>query len=93
MFLYRAKKSPFYSSKGVTQNEQPISSKQIKDTFSGLNFEKVEVYPISGVTYKHVESNLALYFIPIYNLIERFFDFPIVRERFGSFLITIATKK
>jgi len=92
MFLYRAKKSPFYSSKGVTPNEQPISSKQIKDIFSRFNFNKVEIYPISGVTYKYVESSLALYFIPIYNLIERFFDLPIVRKKFGSFLITIVIK-
>jgi hypothetical protein len=56
-------------------------------------FEEVRVSAISGVTYKHVASRAASLFLPAYNLVERAFDLPGIRDRFGSFLITYARKR
>jgi hypothetical protein len=45
------------------------------------------------VTYKHIASRTAAIFLPAYNLVERWFDLPGIRDRFGSFLITYARKR
>jgi SAM-dependent methyltransferase len=93
MWLYRCKESPFYSSKGVTQNEQPLAKAALQRAFRTEPFEEVRVSAISGVTYKHVASRAASLFLPAYNLVERGFDLPGIRDRFGSFLITYARKR
>jgi SAM-dependent methyltransferase len=93
MWLYRCKQSPFYSSKGVTQNEQPLSKSALRRALQVEPFEEVRVSAISGVTYKHVSSRPAAFFLPAYNLAERCLDLPLIRDRFGSFLITYARKR
>ncbi len=92
MWLYRCKESPFYSSKGVTENERPLDKREIKAVVRDLGFSDVLVYGISGVTYKYVDSRLSFIILPVYNLIERLMDFRPLRNRFGSFLITHAKK-
>jgi SAM-dependent methyltransferase len=93
MWAYRCKESPFYSSIGVTENEQPLSKTALRRAFQVEPFEEVRVSAISGVTYKHVASRAASIFLPAYNLFDRCFDLPVVRDRFGSFLITYARKR
>jgi SAM-dependent methyltransferase len=93
MWMYRCKESPFYSSKGVTQNEQPLSKAALRGVFQVEPFDEVRVTAISGVTYKHVASRAAAMFLPAYNLFERCCDLPVIRDRFGSFLITYVRKR
>jgi len=92
MWLYRCKTSPFYSSKGVTENEQPLHKDKLEKSFSQLPFIEHNVFSISGVTYKYVESKAALFVIPVYNFIERVLDIKLLRDKIGSFLISIAIK-
>jgi len=92
MWAYRCKDSPFYSSKGVTENEAPVAKQQLEAALSDTGFSQRRVYAISGVTYKYVESTIAKLALPIYNSLERVFDLPMLRDRFGSFLITCARK-
>ncbi len=92
MWMYRCKDSPFYSSKGVTENEAPLSKNRIIESFSLYNFSQLQVYSISGITYKYVESRSAKLLLPAYNFIERVFDIPFLRNRYGSFVITYARK-
>ena len=92
MWLYRCKESPFYSAKGVTANEQPLTKLQINRALNACNFSEQDVCGISGVTYKYVESKISLLLLPVYNLIEKIMDFKLLRNRFGSFLITYAKK-
>lgn len=92
MWLYRCKESPLYSSKGVTENERPLTKREINDVFNSCGFEKIIVVSISGVTYKYFDSSLSFLILPIYNLIERLMEFKPLREKFGSFLITYAKK-
>ena len=92
MWLYRCKKSPFYSSKGVTENEEPLAKKKIQYHFSNENFVQSSVYSISGVTYQYVDSKLAQIFLHCYNGVELLFDLPFLRQIIGSFLITYAQK-
>jgi SAM-dependent methyltransferase len=93
MWLYRCKESPFYSSRGVTQNEQPLSKAALRRAFAVDPFDEVRVSAISGVSYKHVASRAAALFLPAYNVLDRLIDLPWIRERFGSFLITYARKR
>jgi SAM-dependent methyltransferase len=93
MWLYRCRASPFYSPKGVTANEEPLSKAALRRAFDVEPFESIRISPISGVTYKHIASSTAALFLPAYNLFDRCFDLPVIRERFGSFLITSVRKK
>jgi ubiquinone/menaquinone biosynthesis C-methylase UbiE len=92
MWLYRAKESPFYSSKGVTENEHPLKKSEILHVFKALPFSELEVYSISGIGYKYIESSLAQKILPVYNAIENVFDCPNLRGLIGSFVITYARK-
>ena len=92
MWLYRCKDSPFYSSKGVTENEKPLSKQEIKDGLNGSHFLDVNIYSISGVTYKYLDNKLSFLIIPVYNFIEQLIDLTTLRERFGSFIITYGKK-
>ena len=92
MRLYRCKESPFYSSKGVTENERPLSRREIEVVLRSLEYSDVKVYSISGVTYKYVDSRLSFVILPLYNCLEHLMDCKPLRDRFGSFLITYARK-
>ena len=92
MRLYRSKGSPFYSSKGVTANEEPVSANDVKTALESCGFYESKVYSISGVTYKYVDHKMASLILPVYNFIERILDLPFLRKRIGSFLITFAKK-
>jgi len=92
MRLYRCKDSPLYSSKGVTENEAPLSKKVLENAVQSTGFSEVSVYNISGVTYAYVESRFAFILLPVYNFIETILDFEPVRKRFGSFVVTYAKK-
>ena len=83
MRLYRCKDSPFYSYKGVTINEEPLSKDIIKEKYSLFNFSAFRVYSISGVTYKYVESQIGKLLLPFYNFVELVFDIPFLRNRYG----------
>jgi SAM-dependent methyltransferase len=93
MWLYRCRNSPFFSPKGLTANEEPLSKAALRRAFNVEPFEEVRVSGISGVTYKHIASRTAALFLPAYNLFDRCLDVPFIRDRFGSFLITSVRKK
>jgi len=76
----------------VTENEEPLAKAALYRAFQVEPFVEVQVSAISGITYKHIASRVALMFLPAYNLLDRCFDLPPLRDRFGSFLITYASK-
>jgi SAM-dependent methyltransferase len=92
MWAYRCKNSPFYSSAGVTENEEPLSKAQLRWAFGDGPFSEVSVTAISGVSFRYVQSRSARLFLPVYNLVDRFFDLPPLRSQVGSFLVTYARK-
>ena len=92
MRLHRSKDSPFYSSNGVTENEEPLSREKIREAFSLSDFSELRIYGISGVTFNNVGDKLAARLLAIYNFIEMVLDNPLLRDRYGAFLITYARK-
>lgn len=93
MWLYRSKNSLFYSERGITKNERPLTKKEIKNGIESSGFSECNVYSISGVTYKYINHKLSFLILPIYNFFENLIDFFLLRKRFGSFLITYARKR
>ncbi len=94
-WIYRSKSSPFYSSEGVTENESPLTKKEIRGGLGANGFVDYSVYCISGVTF----NNKCQKFAPIvatmmrfYNVIERIIDFWPIRELLGSSILTVARK-
>jgi ubiquinone/menaquinone biosynthesis C-methylase UbiE len=91
MWLYRTKSSPFYSSKGVTENEQPVLAEQVARVFAAAGFQ-VDTSYLSGLSYRYVASSLARFGLPIYNLLDNFMFRPSIMRRFSPFVFTFGNK-
>ncbi|MFC1674303.1 methyltransferase domain-containing protein [Candidatus Omnitrophota bacterium] len=91
MQLYRNKHSLFYSDKGRTPNERLLTAEELFDTFTRAAF-KVDVFAISGLSYKYIEDKKIAIFLPIYNTIDYLLSMMPLSRRYGSFLITLAKK-
>ncbi|HZR31474.1 MAG TPA: methyltransferase domain-containing protein [Terriglobales bacterium] len=92
MYLYRDRSSPFYSSKGVTENERPVLAWQVRRVFSEAGFEVRSSY-LSGLSYRYVASSLGRVFLPAYNFLDSvFFLLPFLKN-FSSFVLTTGVKK
>ena len=87
MYLYRDRSSPFYSSKGVTENERPVLPWKIKRVFQEAGFE-VRTHYISGLSYRYVASAAVRRLLPIYNCLDYLF-----MGAMGAFVITTGVKQ
>ncbi|MDD3905532.1 MAG: class I SAM-dependent methyltransferase [Candidatus Omnitrophica bacterium] len=89
MWLYRNRKSPFFSSKGITSNERLLSRKDLRVAFMKAGFAS-DVFAIGGITYRYVNGPSAL--LPVYNFFEELSIVNPLIRRIGSFLISVARK-
>ena len=91
MYLYRDRTSPIYSSKGVTENERPVLSEEVAQTFSDAGFEVGSTF-LSGLSYTYVESGLVRWLLPVYNAIDSIMFRPRFMNRFSAFVFTYGVK-
>lgn len=92
MWLYRDKASPFYSPKGVTENERPVLARDLEALFSRLGFE-VKVGYLSGLSYRYVASTLMRLALPLYNALDALLFRPnFIRSR-RAFVLLAGTKQ
>ena len=92
-WLYRRKKSWFYSNQGVTDNEEPLTKNKIKTALESCEFKNIKVSGISNMSFKYIENKKLSLLLPLYNFIDYLLDLvPFFRNMFGSFLITKARK-
>ena len=92
-WLYRRKKSWFYSNEGVTDNEEPLTKKRVKNVMESFQFKQIEIYAISNMSYKYIENKKLSLLLPIYNFADYLLDIiPFIKKAIGSFLITKARK-
>lgn len=91
MYLYRDRSSPFYSSKGVTENERPVLPYKIRDTFDKVGF-KTKSHYVDSLSFRYVESDAAKGFLPIYNFIDRTFFKLKIMQPFRAFVFTHGIK-
>ena len=92
MWLYRDKKSPFSSVKGRTENEKLIEKNEITLNMENAGFKNIKAYPISGISYKFVETRFAKLFLPLYNKTDKLFDIIKFLKPYGSFIISYGEK-
>ncbi|HLA43885.1 MAG TPA: class I SAM-dependent methyltransferase [Aggregatilineales bacterium] len=90
-YLYRVKASPFYSSVGVTENEEPVNAAIVARTFEKVGF-RVETDFLSGLRYRYVESPLARIVLPIYNFVEGILFSPRFLTKHSAFVVTTSVK-
>jgi SAM-dependent methyltransferase len=91
MYLYRDRSSPFYSSKGVTENERPVLAWQVRRIFAEAGFEVRSAY-LSGLSYRYVASPVARAFLPVYNFLDSVLSVLPLMGKLGSFVLTAGTK-
>lgn len=92
MYLYRDRTSPFYSKKGVTENERPVLAWEVRRVFSEAGFEVRTTY-LSGLSYRYVASGIARVFLPVYNFLDLVLSWMPFLRTFGSFALTAGLKK
>lgn len=93
MWLYRHPTSPFYSKKGITENEHLLSSEQIASAMETVGFTNVSAHCKSGITFKYVATPSGRLLLPLYNIFETLLGFSPLESRFGSFVIGYGEKR
>jgi len=91
MWLYRDKKSPFYSKVGQTVNERLITGNEIKNIFEKQGFT-VETKGISGITFRFLHEQKMKKLMPVYNACEILLGKTFFSKWIGSFIITWGRK-
>ena len=92
MWIFRNKKSPFYTSRGVTANERLLTAEEVGEVFNNQGFE-AKTFAVSGISFQYVESEILKMLLPVYNFFDGLFgriDF--LSSRYGSFILTFAKK-
>ncbi|TAN55328.1 MAG: class I SAM-dependent methyltransferase [Rhodospirillales bacterium] len=91
MYLYRDRSSPFYSSKGVTENERPVLAGAVAEVFAKAGFAVRTSY-LSGLKYRYVASNFLGRLLPLYNVIDDLAFRPDFLKRLRVFVLTSGQK-
>ncbi|MCS5712140.1 methyltransferase domain-containing protein [Candidatus Berkiella aquae] len=91
MYLYRDRSSPFYSSKGVTENERPVLPKQVQSVFTQAGLEAASHF-VDGLAFRYVASGAARGILPIYNFFDRTFFRAQWLSLFRAFVFTYGIK-
>ena len=92
MWLYRDKRSPLYSSKGVTENEQLIVAAEVAQIFTSVGF-RVSTSSLSGLHYRYIASSHLRWALPIYNLLDDVLSRLGNLEPYSAFVLTKGIKE
>jgi ubiquinone/menaquinone biosynthesis C-methylase UbiE len=91
MYLYRDKSSPFYSSRGVTENERPVIAAHVAHVFASAGFEVSTEY-LGGLSYQYVASPIMRALLPVYNVLDALLFRPEAMRQLRSFVLTYGEK-
>lgn len=91
MFLFRDPRSPLFSSKGKTPNEVLLSKRQLHEQLRDAGFASPMIEGAGGMTFRYVSSALRV-LRPLYNVYELVLLLKPLGRRFGTFLVSSATK-
>jgi ubiquinone/menaquinone biosynthesis C-methylase UbiE len=92
MYLYRDRSSPFYSSKGVTENERPVLPGEVRRVFDQAGFD-VRLDYLSGLHYRYVASAAARVILPAYNVADTLLSWLRPLKPFYAFVLTKGVKR
>jgi len=91
-WLYRDKRSLFYSSVGITSNERLLKAQEIKRVFENSGF-RMKTKIISGIKFSYVESKSARPLLTIYNFLDQILAASPLAFIIGSFILGFGKKK
>jgi len=92
MYLYRDRSSPFYSSKGVTENERPVLPSEVRRVFDQAGFDVSFDY-LSALHYRYVASPAARLILPAYNFADSLLSWFRPLRPFYAFVLTKGIKR
>jgi SAM-dependent methyltransferase len=92
MYLYRDRSSPFYSAKGVTENERPVLPGAVAAVFRQAGF-LVRTEFLGGLAYRYVASAGARAILPIYNAIDAVLFRPPFLKALRPFVLACGEKR
>jgi ubiquinone/menaquinone biosynthesis C-methylase UbiE len=93
MWLYRNPSSPFFSKKGITENEHLLAPEQVASVMEKAGFANVTTRCISGITFKYVATRFGRFLLPFYNILEMLLGISPLASKYGSFIIGYGEKR
>lgn len=90
-YIYRMKTSVFYSSVGVSDNEEPISARRVSNIFVVRKFV-VKIDFLQNVNYRTGSSRVIRVIRPFFNIIERLVFGLTILRRFRAFVLISGRK-
>lgn len=91
-WLYRSKRSPFYSSIGITKNERLLKASEIKKIFLKTRFE-IDTKIVSGIKFSYVESKKGRLLLSVYNALDQILGAIPLEGFIGAFILGFGKKR
>lgn len=92
MALLRHPRSPFYSPKGVSPNERPLTPRSLSTAFRKAGFESIRQRCQADIPYRAVAPKLPNTLLGAYNLCDRVMEMSGLGRLFGTFVVTVGRK-
>jgi ubiquinone/menaquinone biosynthesis C-methylase UbiE len=92
MCLFRHPRSPLYSRQGVSPNERPLRPRELESAFLAAGFYGIHQRCQSDISYRQVAPRLLDAGIRLFNWADRWWDVSGLGRRFGTFVITWASR-
>jgi hypothetical protein len=92
MALFRHPKSPLYSAKGVSPNEQPLFGPAVQRAFQEAGYCSIQQRAQSNIPYRQVALRLLNSCLRVYNAVDWLWVQCGLGRWFGTFLITCGRK-
>lgn len=91
-WLFRAHESPLYCSKGVTEQERLLTTREFHQLF-GANGFTTKTKVISGIKFASVEPRLMKILLPVYNVCDQILGVSPLAPILGAWVVGFARKK
>ncbi len=93
VWIFRNRKSPFFTKGETTLNERPLSGKEVKKVLFENGFKKIDVFAICGMPGRYIKNKILRIFLPIYNLFDCILEkINLLSSHCGAFLLTYGQK-
>jgi ubiquinone/menaquinone biosynthesis C-methylase UbiE len=88
MLAFRHPRSFLYTAEGVSPHEQPLLPSALHDAFAEAGFREIGQRCQSDIPYRHVAPRLLNAVLPVYNLLDRFWEYSGLARWMGTFVVT-----
>jgi ubiquinone/menaquinone biosynthesis C-methylase UbiE len=92
MALLRHPRSPLYLPEGVSPNERPLTSRELRRAFEAAGFRSIVQRGQSGISYRYAAPRFIRGLLSAFNAVDRIWEWSGAGRWFGTFLLTGAVK-